>query len=365
MQRVRDQFAGASARGTARWRGAWESVILASIAASVSWLIAHDVLGHPQPFFAPIAAAISLSTSRIQRSRRIVQMVSGVLLGIAVAEVLSALIGTGTVAIGVIAFVTLAIAVLLGAGFVGEGLMFANQAVASAILVVALHRAGTGSERAVDVLVGGAVAFLLGTVMFPANPLTILFGAERDVLRTLAAAVRGATAQTATTPAPHPDRDADSQRRRRPVDEDWTLAVGYQVHQRLAVLARARSTARANVRVAPRRWRLRRIVDAEDARTAQLDLLANAVVGLVRAATVDEGPLPEPLAEQIDALGATLGRLADTAQPWPEALREQARAVATDAAAYAATIHLERGATTTAILGATAMDLSLLVRKGQ
>jgi uncharacterized membrane protein YgaE (UPF0421/DUF939 family) len=288
-------------------------------------------------------------------------MVTGVLLGIAVAEVLSALIGTGTVAIGVIAFVTLAIAVLLGEGFVGEGLMFANQAVASAILVVALHRAGTGSERAVDVLVGGAVAFVLGTVMFPANPLTILFGAERDVLRTLAAAVRQSTERTATTPNPHPSRDPPPGRRRRPVDEDWTLAMGYEVHQRLATLARARSTARANVRVAPRRWRLRSQVDAENERTAQLDLLANAVVGLVRAATVDEGPLPVGLAEQIDALGATLGQLAETAQPWPQPLRNKVRTVANEAATFASSIHLERGATTTAILGATALDLSLLV----
>jgi uncharacterized membrane protein YgaE (UPF0421/DUF939 family) len=55
--------------------------------------VAHRVLGHSQPFFAPIAAAISLSTSYIQRSRRIAQMVGGVLLGIVVAELLHSLLG--------------------------------------------------------------------------------------------------------------------------------------------------------------------------------------------------------------------------------------------------------------------------------
>jgi uncharacterized membrane protein YgaE (UPF0421/DUF939 family) len=350
MQRVREQFAGASAHGTERWRDAWQSVVLASIAASLAWLIAHKLLGHPQPFFAPIAAAISLSTSRIQRSRRIVQMVGGVLIGIGVAEVLVALIGTGPAAIGVIAFATLTVAVLGGAGFVGEGMMFANQAVASAILVVALHRAGTGSERAVDVLVGGAVAFVLGVILFPAHPLTILRIAERALLRTLAIAV---------------ERALGPRERLRAGQEDWTLAMGYTVHQRLAALARARATAHANVRIAPRRWRLRSVVGAENERTARLDLLANAVVGLVRATTVEEGPLPEPLIRQIEALGRTLDRLATVDQPWPPALRAHALRVAQGAVEYASTVQRERGATTTAILGATATDLSRVVEAGR
>lgn len=353
MERVRERFAGASARGTARWRGAWASVILASIAASLAWLIAHSVLGHAQPFFAPIAAAISLSTTRIQRSRRIVQMVIGVLLGIAIAEILSALIGTGTIAIGVIAFVTLSTAVLAGAGFVGEGMMFANQAVASAILVVALHRAGTGSERAVDVLVGGAVAFVLGVVLFPAHPLAILRDAESTVLGTLAEALERAGAVASTAKAAREDPAVAGQ--------DWTQGVGYRVHQRLAVLARARATAHANVRVAPRRWRLRAVVDAEIARTAQLDLLANAVVGLVRAADASSGPLPMAVRRHIDALALTLDRLATVPQPWPMTLREHVREVAGRAGEYADTVRIEPTATATAILGATAADLSRLV----
>jgi uncharacterized membrane protein YgaE (UPF0421/DUF939 family) len=353
MERVRERFAGASARGRARWRGAWESVILASIAASLAWLTAHTLLGHPQPFFAPIAAAITLSTSRIQRSRRIVQMVGGVLLGIGIAELLSALIGTGTIAIGAIAFVTLSLAVLAGAGFVGEGMMFANQAVASAILVVALHRAGTGSERAVDVLVGGAMAFVLGVLLFPANPLAILRDAESTVLRALAEALQRALAVA--------DRGPPGKPRPQSGEDDWTLGVGYRVHQRLAVLARARATAYANVRVAPRRWRLRPVVDTEIARTARLDLLANAVVGLVRAANAEPGPLPASLRRHSEALALTLDRLATVPQPWPMTLREHAREVATRASEYADTVRVEPVAAATAILGATAEDLSRLV----
>src|SRR5437763_7154240 len=93
-------------RGLARATESWQPVALASLAAALAWLIAHRLLGHPQPFFAPIAAAISLSTSRIQRSRRIVQMVIGVLLGIAIAEVLVALTGTSSAALALIVLVT-------------------------------------------------------------------------------------------------------------------------------------------------------------------------------------------------------------------------------------------------------------------
>ena len=149
-----------------------------ALAAAVAWYVAHDLLGHAQPFFAPIAAAVALSTNHAQRSRRTVQMVVGVLLGIGVSELLHPLVGNGAVAIGVVVLVTLFAAVALGVGFVGEGMMFVNQAAASAVLVIALHKAGTGGERAVDALIGGAVALAIGVGLFPVEPLKLLWAAE-------------------------------------------------------------------------------------------------------------------------------------------------------------------------------------------
>ncbi len=259
--------------GGERLRAGFQPVLLASIAAALAWVLAHDVLGHAQPFFAPIAAAISLSTSPIQRSRRIVQLVAGVLLGIGIGEALVALLGTTAVALGLIVFLTFGAALMSGEGVFGEGMMFANQAAASSILVVTLHRAGTGSERVVDALVGGAVALVLGVILFPAHPMRLLTNAERAVLRAAASLLEELTSfiRTGTRPP-----------------ADWALENGQHIHQLLAGLARARSTARANVRVAPRRFRLRAVVDAEAERTARLDLLANAVLSLIRAATTAE-----------------------------------------------------------------------------
>jgi hypothetical protein len=61
-----------------------------------------------------------------------------VLLGIGIGEGLSAARGTATYALGLIVLVTLFVAIVTGVGYIGQGMMFANQAAASAILVITL-----------------------------------------------------------------------------------------------------------------------------------------------------------------------------------------------------------------------------------
>jgi uncharacterized membrane protein YgaE (UPF0421/DUF939 family) len=281
-------------------RSMWPT-LQAALAAVLAWVIAHDALGHAQPFFAPIAAAIALGTTGIRRGRRIVQMVFGVTLGIGVGEGASALVGNGTWAIGIVVLATLSAAVVAGVGVFGEGMMFVNQSAASAILVVALHRHGTGSERLVDALVGGGVAGVIGVGLFPAEPLGVLRDAEQEVLRSLTGALAHVAALLAAgTPA-------------RP---GWTLAAAQDIHQQLSGLAQARMTARANVRIAPRRWHLRAAVSAEDARTARLDLLASASLSLIRAATdaLDASTELSPIG--VDELARALGTLATGPLPW-------------------------------------------------
>jgi uncharacterized membrane protein YgaE (UPF0421/DUF939 family) len=322
----------------------------AALAAALAWLIAHRALGHQQPFFAPIAAAIALSTSHTRRSRRIVQMVIGVLLGIGVAEVLSALIGTSTVALGLIVLTTMLLAVLVGAGFVGEGMMFVNQSAASAILVVALRGHGIGAERALDALVGGAVALIVGVILFPAAPLRLLREAERAVLRSLAAALEQVTTLLRSGEQAPPD---------------WALATVYEIHEQLSLLAQARLSARANVRIAPRRWHLRPVVDAEDQRIAQLDLLANAMLSLVRAVTgaIDNREsLPARMQDQIASFAGVVRLLAETPQPWPEPVVRDAMQTATDAIEQATAQRVDPTPVVASILRAGALDLVELTR---
>jgi uncharacterized membrane protein YgaE (UPF0421/DUF939 family) len=285
-----------AAQAIGRVRTSFWPAAQAALAAALAWLVAHRALGHTQPFFAPIAPAIALSTTHLQRSPRIVQMLIGVLLGIGVAEVLPALIGTSTLALGLIVLVTMLFAVLLGAGFVGKGTMFVNQSVASAILVLTLPGHSVGAERALDALVGGVVALVVGVILFPADPLPRLKQAERAVLRSLASAAQ---------------QVADLLGTGRVAQPGWALVIGHEIHEQLSMLAQARMTARANARIAPRRWRLRPIIEAEDQRIARLNSLADATLSLVRAvsvAIVAGESVAVPPQAQIASLSAAAGQ---------------------------------------------------------
>lgn len=347
--RRRIDVPGAGLSAQRRVLDSFTAVLQAAVAAALAWLFAHRVLGHQAPFFAPIAAAISLSTSRIQRSRRIAQMVAGVLLGIVIAELLHALLGGSTAALGVIVLATMLVAVGAGVGFFGDGMMFPNQAVASAVLVVTVHKHGTGAERAVDVLVGGAVAYVIGVLLFPAQPMSLLAEAEGDLMRTLAGRLSEMLVSVRAG--------------RRP-SEEWTLATGHAIHRQLAALARARATARLSVRVAPRRFGLRGAVDGEVRRTAQLDLLANAVLSLVRAATMRDADRPPPGAELQDRIGALATALASLAvadRPWPAPLLAEIRHSATDTVGEVDGRRVDADVVVAAILRATARDLLAVV----
>jgi uncharacterized membrane protein YgaE (UPF0421/DUF939 family) len=338
-------MAGARARIRA---SAWAAA-QASLAAALAWWVARRLLGHPQPFFAPIAAAVAMSTNYFGRSRRAVQMVVGVLLGIGVAEVLSSLYGIGTIALGATVMITMLVALAVGGGFVGQGMMFVNQAAASAILVVALRRHGTGAERAVDALVGGGAALLVGVILFPAAPLPRLWAAERAVLDSLADALEHAMGLLEAGQPPAPE---------------WTLAAGYDIHDKLGGLAEARARAKANVRIAPRRWHLRPVVDAEDHRIARFDLLANAVLSLVRAMVLglENGqPLPPWLTERINTLMILLRKLAQTPQPWPAELVRDVSAAARRSVGGGPVAQVDRVPAVSAILRATGRDLAAVV----
>src|ERR687897_310247 len=95
--------------------GVWP-ILQTAVAASLAWFLAGTVLGHGQPFFAAIAAVISTGVVVGQEGRRAVELVFGVACGLAVADLLVVLIGTGTVQIGVVVALAMAVAWLLGGG---------------------------------------------------------------------------------------------------------------------------------------------------------------------------------------------------------------------------------------------------------
>ncbi len=135
-----------AARGRLR-RVGWP-IIQTAVAAGLAWYVARTLLGHPQPFFAPVAAAVCLSASTVLRGQRAVQMIAGVALGIGAGVGAHAVADGSAIAVGLAVLVALVVAVVLAQGFIAQGLMFYNQTAASAILIIATEQTATGAVDA-------------------------------------------------------------------------------------------------------------------------------------------------------------------------------------------------------------------------
>ncbi len=164
-------FDAAKDSGVARMRNAGKRlrssllpIVQCAVGAGLAWFIAHHVIGHPQPFFAPMAAMISIGVSFGARLRRSVELIVGVAVGIGIGDLFVSQVGTGVWQISLLVIVAMSAAVFLDGGPV-----ITMQAASSAVLVATLlppHSGGSGL-RMVDALVGG----LVGIVVVAALPL--------------------------------------------------------------------------------------------------------------------------------------------------------------------------------------------------
>jgi uncharacterized membrane protein YgaE (UPF0421/DUF939 family) len=170
---VASPFEGALDRGRTsvdarldRWRAKRWAIAQCAIAAGVAWWFAQEVVGHPSPFFAPVAAVVSLGTSYGQRLRRVAEVTVGVALGVFGADLLVRLIGTGAWQVALIVGLAMTAAILLDSGQV----FVIQAAVQSIVVTTLLQNTGAAFARWTDALIGGAVALVAATVV-PAAPL--------------------------------------------------------------------------------------------------------------------------------------------------------------------------------------------------
>ena len=272
-----------------RLRAALWPILQTSVAAGLAWYLTHDVLRHPQPFFAPISAVVCMSATNVLRARRATQMIVGVILGIVVGGAVEALLGNDWLAFGVVVFLALGYAVLIGRGVIVQGLLFVNQTAVSAILVLVFaHSGGLVAERLFDALIGGGLAFVFSILLFPANPVRVLVAARAGVLT----ALHDTLVQIGLVIS-DPTR----------ADPDWPLACVDRLHHQLGALIEARSTARLIVRRAPLRIAMRARLAEVDRDAARLGLFASAVLQLARTITpaVDDW-LAQPLHAAVEEL---------------------------------------------------------------
>jgi uncharacterized membrane protein YgaE (UPF0421/DUF939 family) len=256
-----------------------------SAAAGLAWLLAHDVVGHRQPLFAPIAAVVAMTAGRGRRGRAAIELILGVTFGIVLADLFVRVVGTGAWQLVVVVLLTMTLAAAIGAPqFV------ITQAGVWAVIVVVFTQGSVALalSRFEDALVGGGVAFGVAQLLFPRRPLELVEEAAAElraqlerVLREIAAALR----------------EHDEERAARAADDADELD-----HRRLTD---AIELARAEART--KRWNSheRRRLDefacrADDLRRANRDvrLLAAGAAGLIRS----HEPVPEPLVEGVEQL---------------------------------------------------------------
>jgi uncharacterized membrane protein YgaE (UPF0421/DUF939 family) len=272
-----------------RVRVRWRVMVQAAFAAAVAWEIATQVWGHRAPFFAPVSAIIALGQSYVQRGRRAVELVIGVSLGIALADVLISQLGIGILQLALVVFLAMGAALL-----VTPSQLFINQAAVSAALVATIQppTQGITFARSIDALTGGTVALVVAALVLPADPLRLIREAARPALEELAATIEDVAAALRAR-----DRDA--------AEAALTRARG--VDELEARLTSAVSESRETVRHSPPRRRAHGAVEAYAEAAAQIDFAIRNVRVLARGAIralVLEDRVPD---EVPDALGDLAG----------------------------------------------------------
>lgn len=253
-------------------------ILQTSVAASLAWLVATEVVGHQQPFFAPIAAVITLGLTVGQRRRRAIELAIGVSVGIAIADLLVAGIGTGTLQVGVVTGLA-----MLAATLVGGGTLLASQAGASAVLVATLQPPeGFDFDRSLDALVGSSTGLIVGSLLLPVDPVRLVREGLSPVLDRLAGAL---------------GRIADALEQRDDREAERALAAASRLDplydHLTASLEAAGDAARISLSRRGKLGRLERYVAAVGEIGVAIENTRALARGVVRAIALDDSTPPE------------------------------------------------------------------------
>jgi uncharacterized membrane protein YgaE (UPF0421/DUF939 family) len=158
-----------------------------AIAAAVAWYLAADVFDHQRPFFAPVAAVVSLGTSYGQRLRRVGEVTIGVAVGVFVGDMLTQWLGIGGLQIALIVTLAMSAALLLD-----QGVLLVTQAAVQAVVVATLlPYPGAAFSRWTDAVIGGGVALVAAAVV-PRAPLRRPREQAAVIVRKISALLRAA-----------------------------------------------------------------------------------------------------------------------------------------------------------------------------
>jgi len=177
---------------TARTIASGPAVVQIVVAVSLSYAITHYLLGHAIPLLAVTITISSLGLARDARPRRVLENAVGVLIGIALSEVLLMIVGKGLWQIALV----LSVALLVGRFFSSSSAFAAAAATQSMLVMLLPDPDGGPFVRSIDGAIGGIVALLI-TAVIPRDPIGLaradaeqLFAEVEQAFASLVAAVR-------------------------------------------------------------------------------------------------------------------------------------------------------------------------------
>lgn len=289
------------------------AVVQIVVGATAAYLIARYPLGHELPLVAVTVTIVALGLARDTTPRRVLEIVVGINIGIAVAALLVQVIGQGAWQIAVILTVTLVVARAMS-----PSAPFAIAAGVQSMLVAVLPAPEGGVfARSLDGLVGGAMALLI-TALIPRFDLVRERGEAKALFSRLdQALVSMLEALRAADPAAAELALARSRRTQELLD-DWSNS-----------LESARGVAAVSPWLRSRRARLThevQLLAVTDLITRHVRAIARRVEVVVRSG--EPRPVLASLIESAGELVRLLGRSRDD-----EAARYAARAMAATLAA--------------------------------
>ncbi|PZV96448.1 Uncharacterized membrane protein YgaE, UPF0421/DUF939 family [Micromonospora phaseoli] len=288
MERLRSNACAAGRRSYRRLQQYLLLAVQGGLAAALAWVIAAQVLGNPEPTFAPAAAVGVIAAAIGRRAHRTVELIIGVGLGILVGDVLVDRIGTGPWQTFVIVFGALAVAVAVR----GTGALV-TQAGGTAVLIATLapNTPDINLPRTLNALVGGATGLAVVLLLAPMNPTRSVRRVAGPALDTFARHLTAAAEGLAR---------GDGRQVKRVLDE--MRAAEGQLRQIGDVVTAAEEV----VRFSPLRWRRRRALAAYRAGAEHLDRAfrnSRTLVRRIGTALRDHEPVPGDLPAAVEHFG--------------------------------------------------------------
>ncbi|MCO1597912.1 FUSC family protein [Micromonospora sp. RHAY321] len=284
--------------------------VQAGVAATIAWFVAYQFLDNSSPIFAPTTAVGIVAAAMGSRLRRTVELLVGVVLGLAIGDTLMPLFGIGPWQTGVVVVLAIIVAVL----FKGGGSLL-TQAGGTAVLVATLEPPvrDLSIPRFVDAAVGGLIGLGVGLLLVPIHP-------QRTLLRLAEPVVGPAVAAMHELAAALRVRDLGQAER--------SLRGLRNLGPQLTALDEGLSAAQEVVRLAPLRWRERHSLAFHAESIRHLERTLHSCRSLARRLTTalkDDEPIPEEFPAAIDLLADSVLTLRCTIREHeePQKPREQ------------------------------------------